>query len=229
MGAFLSSFQLGRSLYNPLIGAYTKGLYKDFFESLPQDGTVLDIGIGNGYAICHNADLVKQKQLKITGVDICEKSLRDCAENVKKDGLEDHISLTSESLAKLAKDGKKWKYIYLSNSYSVIENVCDLLEEAFGLLEEDGELVISLTLFDNYNPIISYFKPRLKHVLGFDCGRYITHSQLDKELNTHKIVCKDKKLMKDLPGTSICGYTYANLYSIRLSVAPIFPKDCQVH
>ena len=79
------------NLYNEIIGSYSKDLYKNFFEKIPNNSCILDIGIGNGYAICENSDLINEKNLKIIGIDIDFSSILTCRENVNKNNLNSNI------------------------------------------------------------------------------------------------------------------------------------------
>ena len=72
------------TLYNYLIGSYTKILYQKFFESIPDNSVILDVGVGNGNSLIQNKDLIIQKNLKIIGIDINDYSINVAKESVIK-------------------------------------------------------------------------------------------------------------------------------------------------
>ena len=124
------------NLYNEIIGSYSKDLYKNFFEKIPNNSYILDIGIGNGYAICENSNLIIEKNLKIIGIDVDFNSILTCKENINKYNLNsniysvlcelDNLDVFIPTIKKfINKDNDKnnqniFDYIYFSNSYSVI-------------------------------------------------------------------------------------------------------------
>jgi ubiquinone/menaquinone biosynthesis C-methylase UbiE len=210
--AFISSFRnrLRRLLYNPLVGKYTVTLYADFLSQCTHGSQILDIGIGNGYSLCNNASIIKRRNLKIHGIDICESSLEECRQNIKEFGLEDHVTVSNEPLSAFADSSTPWNYVYLSNSYSVIDNAVRLLDGALDVVRSEGKVMLSLTLFDEWSSRMAFIKPRLKHLLGFDFGRYITHTVLTEELQTIDACIVDKWRVTK---TGFMGNNYASLYT----------------
>lgn len=83
--------EIKNSMYNEIIGSYSKNLYKSFFEKIPNNSCILDVGIGNGYAICENSEIIIEKNLKIVGIDIDFNSILTCRTNINKSNLNKHI------------------------------------------------------------------------------------------------------------------------------------------
>ena len=160
-----------RTFYGPLIASYTSTLYRKFLDSCMEETKILDISIGNG-THCVSRDIIKKANLYIVGIDICEESLAEC-ERTRK-----HTVSTSVQVG-LAEDvlhgnTPPFDYAYLSNSYSVIKDVQSIIELAFAKTK-DSQCTISLALYEKPSWIGSFIKRSLTRILGFDCGRYITH------------------------------------------------------
>ena len=60
-------------IYDPLILRLTPRWYAEVLKRVPEGAAVLDVGIGTAGALLANADLVKCKRLRITGIDIDER------------------------------------------------------------------------------------------------------------------------------------------------------------
>jgi len=211
-GAYCNKMR--RLFYDMMIASYTEVLYAKFLSGCEPDSRVLDIGIGNGSALCRSAGLIKERNLHIVGVDICEDSLLECEENVRKHGLEGHVELIHGKDLE-SKGYEKFDKAFLSNSYSVIDEIRDVLDVAVNSTK-DGQCVIALALFDKASRLKGFIKRNLKHILGFDCGRYITHSSLTDELSEMglRVVTKDLSCCN-----SIAGVPLANIYT--LTIGPI--------
>lgn len=195
------------NLYNEIIGSYSKDLYKKFFEKIPNNSCILDIGIGNGYAVCENSNLINEKNLKIIGIDIDFSSILTCRENVNKNNLNSNVypilceldsldvfiptitKFIDKNYNKDVKEGQDIKqnifdYIYFSNSYSVIPNILELLNKSKKYLaNEDAEIVICTTIENNNNNLKNFLKKNAKYVLlGIDFGRLITLDAFNNEI-----------------------------------------------
>ena len=193
------------NLYNEIIGSYSKDLYKNFFEKIPNNSYILDIGIGNGYAICENSNLIIEKNLKIIGIDVDFNSILTCKENINKYNLNsniysvlcelDNLDVFIPTIKKfINKDNDKnnqniFDYIYFSNSYSVIPNILELLNKSKKYLaNEDAEIVICTTIEKNNNNIKNFLKKNAKYILlGIDFGRLITLDAFKNEIKKIKL------------------------------------------
>ena len=193
------------NLYNEIIGSYSKDLYKNFFEKIPNNSYILDIGIGNGYAICENSNLIIEKNIKIIGIDVDFNSILTCKENINKYNLNsniysvlcelDNLDVFIPTIKKfINKNNDKnnqniFDYIYFSNSYSVIPNILELLNKSKKYLaNEDAEIVICTTIEKNNNNIKNFLKKNAKYILlGIDFGRLITLDAFKNEIKKIKL------------------------------------------
>lgn len=203
------------SVYNEVIGSYSKNLYKSFFEKIPNNSCILDVGIGNGYAICENSEIIIEKNLKIVGVDIDFNYILTCRNNVNNSNLNSHIypilceldsldvyiNLIRKFINKPAYNennenyNKLFNYVFFSNSYSVIPNILDLLNISKKYLEnEDSEIVICTTIEERNNEIKKYIKQNAKYaLLGIDFGRLITLNTFISEINKINLTISSKE------------------------------------
>ena len=181
-----------------------------------EDTRILDIGIGNGDALCQSADIIKKANLYIVGIDICEESLAECEENLKAHGLSEHVQVgLAEDV--LHDNTPPFDYAYLSNSYSVIKDVQSIIELAFAKTK-DSQCTISLALYEKPSWIGSLIKRSLTRILGFDCGRYITHSDLASELTDMKASVVEKNYTCS---NKVIGINMADLFTLLIERIPI--------
>lgn len=201
-----------RSLYDFMISSYTVKLYEQFFQKCQPGERILDIGVGNGFAMMQCADIITQKQLHIHGIDICQESLDECSLSIVDAGLASNVSCGLPET--LNDDTPKFDKVFLSNSYSVITDIENVINNAFRWSKNEDHVWISLTLFDKPSRLWSCVKPHLGKLLGFEFGRYITHSMLQEELAEMglAIVHKEHALT-----TSFYGVSIAHLYNLRLT------------
>ena len=181
-----------------------------------EETKILDIGIGNGDALCQSADIIKKANLYIVGIDICEESLAECEENLKAHGLSEHVQVgLAEDV--LHDNTPPFDYAYLSNSYSVIKDVQSIIELAFAKTK-DSQCTISLALYEKPSWFGSFIKRSLTRILGFDCGRYITHSDLASELTDMKASVVEKNYTCS---NKVIGINMADLFTLLIERIPI--------
>jgi len=65
------------AVYDAAIVGMTADWYRAVLERLPNGCRLLDVGIGTGAALVANADLLREKDVGVTGVDV------DAANNVR--------------------------------------------------------------------------------------------------------------------------------------------------
>src|SRR6476469_4364240 len=65
----------------------TSGWYREVLTRLPRGTRLLDVGIGTGAALVRCADLVRERQLSIVGIDVDADYLARCELAVHRAGL----------------------------------------------------------------------------------------------------------------------------------------------
>lgn len=209
-----------RLLYGPLVASYTEKLYRVFLEGCVDGATILDIGVGDGASLCKCADVIKKANLHIVGIDICRDSLSDCIKNIAEYGLEEHVVVgTSDEL--LHTDTPKFDYAFLSNSYSVIGDIQNVINVALSMTK-DSQCTIALALYERPSRALSFIKRNLHRILGFHCGRYITHTSLATELMQMDTFIVDKNYTCS---NKLFGFTLADIFTLLIERIPTDPDD----
>lgn len=208
-GAYCNKMR--RLFYDTMIASYTQTLYYKFLMGCESGSRILDVGIGNGSALCMYGELIKRLDLHIVGLDICEDSLLECEENIRKNGLEKHVETVHvDDFGE--KKYEKFDYAFLSNSYSVIKEIEDVIKMALDMTK-NRQCVIALALFDKRSRIKEFIKEKLKYPLGFDCGRFITHSSLTDELYNMGLHVMTKELSCS---NKLLGFNLADIYTLKI-------------
>jgi len=168
-------------LYNFLVSRYTTILYKKFLKNIPENSTVLDIGIGNAYALIQNSDILVKKNIKIVGVDIDVTSVNLAKKLINENNLNQLIKVDCVNIYDYNTE-EKYDYIYFSNSYSVIPDIHQMMNYVCdNLLSDNGNLIVSTTLDNRVNYFKELIKPRIKNLLfDIDFGQHVV---LDKFIN----------------------------------------------
>ena len=176
-------------IYNLFISSYTKNLYQKFIERLPNDSIVLDIGIGNGYALIKNSKLLKEKNIKFIGIDSNKDSINYANNLINENNLEDYITVHNKNIYSFGYENiKKFEYIYISNSYSTVPDISEIINHCqINHLEDNGKIIISTTLETNYNFVKTIVKPKIKYLFfGIDFGKFLILDKFINNLNSNK-------------------------------------------
>lgn len=206
-----------RLLYNRFVSSYTEKLYHDFLDDCMDNTVILDIGVGNGNALCKSVDIIKKANLQVVGVDICPDSIAECRENISDYGLTNYVKVGLDSETDyINPDVSYYDYVFLSNSYSVIKDIKPIIFNAFSM-SKDKQCIITLALFDKHSRIKSFIKRNLKYIVGFDCGRYITHSSLVDELDKMGIIIISKERVCS---NKLFGYKLGDMFTLTLGIKP---------
>ena len=170
------------NIYNFFIGNYTQILYKDVLSNLPDNSKILDVGIGNGFSLTQNYVLLKQKNIKVDGIDINQIDINFAQQNVNLYDLNNHVNVECKDIFTI--NSKNYDYIYFSNSYSVIPDIDKMINHCReNLLKIDGEIIISTTLEHKYNYYKNFLKSNLKFIpFLFDLGRLVILSDFINDL-----------------------------------------------
>lgn len=78
-------------IYDRAFLGITAGWYREVLRRLPRGARMLDVGIGTGGALVRHANLVRERNLYIVGVDIDTGYLRRCRKRVAEAGLARHV------------------------------------------------------------------------------------------------------------------------------------------
>lgn len=170
------------TVYNTTIGYfYTKELARCLLLEIPENSTILDIGIGTCYSYAQNADIIKQRKIKIVGVDIDESYIHKARHALIDAELEDWIELICadiyESDEKI--NGRTFDYVVFSDSYAVLPNVNNMLRYCERFMNDIGYMIVTSTLFDEYMPNLDLIKKNLKYVSAVEYGTMMLKCDLE--------------------------------------------------
>ena len=105
-------------LYNLVIGDVNNLCYGHGLDYFPEHSTILDVGIGNGAMLRRYHDVIRSKNLKITGIDINWQYLRHCQDLIRCHQLENAIDVHHVSVESyLPPEDHYFDFIFFSMSF----------------------------------------------------------------------------------------------------------------
>lgn len=187
-----------QKIYEILVGSVTELCYGTSLNYFPQKAAILDVGIGNGFMIQRYHELVKAKELKITGIDISAEALTQCAHRVKAYGLEDHIELHQTSIENFRPEAApKFDFIFFSMSFMLLEDQGLVLEQVRRMIPDHGEIVFFQTMYAKKLPLMNFIKPRLKYISGIEFGPVSYEEYFFALLAAHDLPVQEDRLLQD--------------------------------
>jgi ubiquinone/menaquinone biosynthesis C-methylase UbiE len=163
-------------LYDQTFVGLTVGWYREVLERLPRAARLLDVGIGTGGALVRNADLVRQRNLHVVGVDIDPVYLRRCRKLVAKAGLTRHVVPKLESI--YDHHGGPYDAVYFSASFMLLPDPAGALHHAAQMLSPGGRVYFTQTIHTKRAPVMERVKPMLHRVTTIHFGRVTYEHEL---------------------------------------------------
>jgi ubiquinone/menaquinone biosynthesis C-methylase UbiE len=143
--------------------------YREVLERIPAGSELLDVGIGTGSALTRNAELVKLRKLRITGLDIDSQYLERCRENIARRDLDDYVMVRPESV--YAHHGGPYNAVYFSGSFMLLPDQKRALLHVSELLRPGGEILFTQTFQEKKSGLIERIKPQLHRATTVRFGR----------------------------------------------------------
>ncbi|SFI15794.1 Methyltransferase domain-containing protein [Modicisalibacter xianhensis] len=156
-------------IYDTLILRLTSQWYAHVLNRMPEGATMLDVGIGTAGALLANTDLVTQKRLQVTGIDIDADYIKRAHERLAASPLADHAKVSLESVYQHR--GGPYDAIYFSASFMLLPEPEQALRHCCGLLRPDGRIFFTQTIQTRPSRWMEKLKPVLKRVTSIDFGR----------------------------------------------------------
>ncbi len=169
------------ALYDFLILRLTARWYAEVLHRLPDGAGVLDVGIGTGGALLANAECVRRKRLRITGIDIDADYVRRARRRLRGSLLADQVQVHLESV--YDHRGGPYAAIYFSGSFMLLPEPERALRHCCTLLEPEGRLYFTQTLQQRPSPGMERLKPLLKRLTSIDFGRVTYEATFRAQLN----------------------------------------------
>jgi len=194
----------------------TPNLYNYTINKLNNNSKVLDFGCGNG--ICYNnikvIENIKNKNLKVIGVDIDKIYINECNNRIVNNHLQDYIETKLINIFdyKLNDNEEKFDYAIFSESAPVIpsELLFDFVDYINNnLIKEDGQIIFINNLSQENNKM-KIIKPYIKYISLIDFGVLLTENDFIKmgnKLNKKVII----NLIDSMKLKEILSYFNLNL------------------
>lgn len=156
-------------IYNKAILPLTAGWYREVLHRVSKGSHVLDVGIGTGGALLANAELVRDKDLRITGVDIDADYIRQARKAVSKAGMDEHVAPQLQSV--YDHQGGPYDAVYFAASFMLMPDPPAALEHVKTLMSDQGRIFFTQTFEERRSLLAERAKPLLKAVTTIDFGQ----------------------------------------------------------
>ncbi|MCA1743893.1 MAG: class I SAM-dependent methyltransferase [Desulfonatronovibrio sp.] len=188
------------NLYNLIFSDMSKLCYNNCLQLYPESACILDVGIGNGVMIKKNHELIKNKNLKITGLDINRHYLEHCRKLINEYSLENQVNVIHESILKFTPpENCRYDYVLFGQSFMLMDQQDEILERTKNWLKPEGKVVFFQTMFKNKSKLMEFVKPRLKFLTTVDFGKVTYEKDFYKLLDQGNFCsCEDKLLKKNV-------------------------------
>ncbi len=187
-------------IYDHTFAKLTIDWYRAVLERLPESAEVLDVGIGTGGAVAANANLIIEKNLQITGLDIDADYLERCEKTLARAGLSNHVNVRLESV--YDHQGGPYDAVYFSGSFMLLPDPIAALKHVMSLLRSNGSVYFTQTFHDRPSPLAEKIKPILHRVTTIHFGRVTYWDDFQEVLQQAGAQVKDVVILKQLRNTS---------------------------
>ncbi|MGM0632175.1 MAG: class I SAM-dependent methyltransferase [Pseudomonadota bacterium] len=156
-------------IYDMLILRLTSRWYAEVLNRVPHGSALLDVGIGTSGALLANADLIRQKDLHITGIDIDVDYIRRARRRIRGSRLKNRAEVNLESVYE--HQGGPYDAVYFSGSLMLLPEPELALRHCSDLLGPGGCIYLTQTIQLRSTRWLEIVKPRLKQLTSIDFGR----------------------------------------------------------
>lgn len=174
-------------VYDVLILRMTTRWYEAVLTKLPENSTVLDVGIGTAGALLRCSNLLREKNIRIVGIDYDADYVATAQNAIESVGLKSLIEVEHKSVydLKLGEKDKPYDAVYFSGSFTLLPDRLEALRVVSAMVEE-GEIYITQTYQRKSPPMLTYLKPILKYFTTIDFGQLVFEGEISEFF--HKVV-----------------------------------------
>jgi SAM-dependent methyltransferase len=170
------------AVYDAAIVGLTADWYRAVLERLPSGCRLLDVGIGTGAALIANAELLRAKDVRVTGVDVDAAYVERCRRTIVGKQLDRWISVRLESID--AHAGGPYDAVYFSASFMLLPDPVGTLRHVRTLTASDALVYFTQTFEHRRSRAVELAKPLLRRVTTIDFGRVTYEADFRETLTT---------------------------------------------
>jgi 2-polyprenyl-3-methyl-5-hydroxy-6-metoxy-1,4-benzoquinol methylase len=156
-------------VYDTLILRLTSRWYAEVLRRVPEGAALLDVGIGTAGALLANADSVRRKCLRITGIDVDADYVARAQQRLGDSPLTGIVEVRLESV--YDHQGGHYDAVYFSGSFMLLPEPEQALRHCCALLNPGGRIFFTQTIQKQPARWMEILKPMLKWVTSIDFGR----------------------------------------------------------
>lgn len=197
--------------------------YYEILKQLPDNISILDIGVGEGIYFTNPlvVNLIKEKNIKIHGIDIDAMSIIICNQRVIKNNLQSHVKVELKDLFHIH---TKYDYVLFMESFPVIPNhlFTKFISHSKKICNNDILLYHNLINNDEYTELFAFFKSTILYYITLnDFGKLTTVNMMNDILTKKCDIFSDKISMNVL-----LKCKYKDMFSL-FNLIPYF-RDCEI-
>lgn len=156
-------------IYDAAIVGLTAGWYRAVLARLPDGCRLLDVGIGTGSALLANSELIVEKNLHVTGIDIDAAYVERCRREIARRGLADRVEARLESV--YDHRGGPYGAVYFSASFMLLPDPPRALHHVGSILSPGARIWFTQTFEHERSRAVEVLKPLLRLATTIDFGR----------------------------------------------------------
>lgn len=159
------------AIYSLLIRKVTWAHYDHLLDVVPTGARILDVGVGNGLMLDRFAGKIRDKKIRIHGLDIHAPYLEECRRRIERFGITDLVRVENEGIIDyLERTEELPQFVYFSTSFMLIdrERVLALLSRR---MRPAGRAMFAQTLLPESNAFADWLKPKMKYLTSVDFGQ----------------------------------------------------------
>lgn len=172
---------MSRSLiYDSVLTRLTSRWYREVLRRVPEGASMLDVGVGTAGALLSNAERVREKRLRVTGIDIDADYLERARKRLSESTAGDCIEVRLESVHD--HQGGPYDAIYFSASFMLLPDPVGALRHCTEMLAPGGRFYFTQTIHKRPVRWLEPLKPMLKRIISIDFGRVTYEESFRNEL-----------------------------------------------
>jgi alpha-N-acetylglucosaminidase len=188
---------LKNTLYTLLITDVTEQCYRNCLEYVRPHSTLLDVGIGNGGVIRTQHQVIREKDLRIVGIDIDADYLGRCQRLIREQRLEDRVRTVHAPIEEYCPDpGLRFRYVIFTMSFMLLPNQQLALDRLRPWLLLDGEVIFVQTMFQHRSRLVDFWKPKLRYFTTVDFGKALYEDEFFPLLRGADLTVTEDRILK---------------------------------